>query len=113
MRTLRLLAVMVLVLPPVLFAQTASPAPAIRAVLDKQVVDWNRGDMDAFAAGYIYAYLDGQLYHEMREERAVTALAFGNALAALKRCIAGDIAIITPQEVRALLEKREGSKRFR
>jgi len=71
------------------------------------------GSGDAFAAGYIYAYLDGQLYREMREEHGVTALAFGNGLAALKRCIAGDIAIITPQEVRALLEKREGSKRFR
>ena len=71
------------------------------------------GSGDAFAAGYIYAYLDGQLYHEMREERAVTGLAFGNALAALKRCIAGDIAIITPQEVRAVLEKQDGSKRFR
>ena len=52
MRTLRLLAVMVLILPPVLFAQTASPAPAIRAVLDKQVVDWNRGDIETFATGY-------------------------------------------------------------
>ena len=71
------------------------------------------GSGDAFAAGYIYAYLDGQLYREMREEHGVTALAFGNGLAALKRCIAGDMAIITPQEVRALLEKREGSKRFR
>src|SRR5258707_13592364 len=43
---------MVLVLPSVLFAQTASPAPAIRAVLDKQVVDWNRGDIETFATGY-------------------------------------------------------------
>lgn len=68
---------------------------------------------DAFAAGYIYAFLDGQLYCEQREVRAATALTFGNGLTALKRCIAGDIAIITPQEVRDLLEKREGSKRFR
>ena len=52
MRTLRLLAVMVLVLPSVLFAQTASPAQAIRAVLDKQVIDWNRGDIETFATGY-------------------------------------------------------------
>jgi ketosteroid isomerase-like protein len=51
-RTLRLLAVMVLVLPSVLFAQTVSSAPAIRAVLDKQVVDWNRGDIETFATGY-------------------------------------------------------------
>ena len=31
---------------------TTSTAQAIRAVLDKQVVDWNRGDLDAFATGY-------------------------------------------------------------
>jgi uncharacterized protein (TIGR02246 family) len=37
---------------PPLQAQGAAPAHAIRAVLDKQVVDWNGGDMDAFATGY-------------------------------------------------------------
>jgi uncharacterized protein (TIGR02246 family) len=52
-RTLRLLALIVLVLPSVLIAQTPTPeARAIRAVLDKQVVDWNRGDLDSFALGY-------------------------------------------------------------
>jgi uncharacterized protein (TIGR02246 family) len=50
-RTLRFLAVM-LFLPSVLFAQNTSSTQAIRAVLDKQVVDWNRGDLDAFATGY-------------------------------------------------------------
>ncbi len=71
------------------------------------------GSGDAFAAGYIYAYLDGELYRELRQVHGVTALTFGNAIASLKRCIAGDIAIITPQEVRAQLEKQEGNKRFR
>jgi 2-dehydro-3-deoxygluconokinase len=71
------------------------------------------GSGDAFAAGYIYAYLDGQLYCELHEAHSRTALAFGNALAALKRCITGDIAVVTPQDVRALLEKQEGEKRFR
>ncbi|HEX4577992.1 MAG TPA: nuclear transport factor 2 family protein [Edaphobacter sp.] len=54
MRTLlRFLASIVLVVPSVLFAQNATPqAKAIRAVLDKQVVDWNRGDLEAFATGY-------------------------------------------------------------
>jgi Domain of unknown function (DUF4440) len=34
-------------------AQSAAPkAKAILAVLDKQVVDWNRGDIDAFATTY-------------------------------------------------------------
>jgi ketosteroid isomerase-like protein len=51
-RTLRLLVAMLLILPSVLFAQNASPAQAIRAVLDKQVVDWNRGDLESFATGY-------------------------------------------------------------
>jgi len=38
---------------PFLCAQeNATDAQAIRAVLGKQVVDWNRGDLDAFATGY-------------------------------------------------------------
>ena len=53
MRMLRFLALIVFAIPSMLVAQDVSPAaPAIRAVLDKQVVDWNRGDLDAFAAGY-------------------------------------------------------------
>jgi uncharacterized protein (TIGR02246 family) len=39
-------------LSPLLPAETASPSQAIRAVLDKQVDDWNRGDLEAFATGY-------------------------------------------------------------
>jgi uncharacterized protein (TIGR02246 family) len=40
-------------LSPLLQAETASAsAQAIRAVLDKQVADWNRGDLEAFATGY-------------------------------------------------------------
>ena len=46
-------AFMILPTSPLLVAQSTSPsAQAIRAVLDKQVVDWNRGDLDAFATGY-------------------------------------------------------------
>jgi len=46
-------ALMALAASPFLHAQTATPAAqAIRAVLDKQVIDWNRGDLDAFATGY-------------------------------------------------------------
>ncbi len=33
-------------------APADEPAAAIRAVLDQQVADWNRGDLDGFAAGY-------------------------------------------------------------
>ena len=33
-------------------AQENPAAAAIRGVLDRQAVDWNRGDLDAFASGY-------------------------------------------------------------
>lgn len=70
------------------------------------------GSGDAFAAGYLYAYLEGALYRELRDTSGVTPLAFGNAVAALKRCVTGDIATITPTEVKSLLQKRD-EKRFR
>jgi uncharacterized protein (TIGR02246 family) len=38
---------------PCLHAQGNAPVTqAIRTVLDKQVADWNRGDLEAFAKGY-------------------------------------------------------------
>lgn len=56
MRSFRVLALFVafvlLATSSLLLAQNTAPAQAIRAVLDKQVVDWNRGDLDAFATGY-------------------------------------------------------------
>jgi 2-dehydro-3-deoxygluconokinase len=70
------------------------------------------GSGDAFDAGYLYAYLGGAIYQELYERSGVTPLRFGNALASLKRCIAGDIAVVTPEEVRAMLVKQEGA-RFR
>jgi len=33
-------------------AQATKPDQAIRAMLDQQVIDWNRGNLDAFATGY-------------------------------------------------------------
>jgi ketosteroid isomerase-like protein len=53
-RTLRFLALIVFVIPSILLAQGAPPAEAnaIRGLLDKQVVDWNRGDIESFATGY-------------------------------------------------------------
>lgn len=69
------------------------------------------GSGDAFDAGYLYAYLDGPHYREVAEQ-SVGALAFSNALAALKRGIHGDIATITAEEVKAVLARSEG-KRFR
>jgi ketosteroid isomerase-like protein len=40
--------------PSRLRAQTGQEAPvrAVREVLDRQVIDWNRGDLDAFLNGY-------------------------------------------------------------
>jgi 2-dehydro-3-deoxygluconokinase len=70
------------------------------------------GSGDAFDAGYLYAHLDGPLYLALREERELSPLLFGNALASLKRCIQGDIAVITPEDVRAVLRRQEGT-RFR
>ena len=54
MRTLRFLALIVFVIPSMLHAQSAPPAEAnaIRTVLEKQVADWNRGDIESFATGY-------------------------------------------------------------
>ncbi len=71
------------------------------------------GSGDAFSAGYLYAYFNGPLYQEIKQAYADSnPLLFGNALAALKRCIPGDIAIITPDDVRALFQRQEG-QRFR
>jgi 2-dehydro-3-deoxygluconokinase len=70
------------------------------------------GSGDAFAAGYLYASLNGPLYQEMQQAYDIGPLIFGNALAALKRCIVGDIAVITPDDVRALLQSQKG-RRFR
>ncbi len=70
------------------------------------------GSGDAFAAGYLYSYLEGELYQELHESSGTTPLLFGNALAALKRCIAGDIATISVQDVRTLLYNQSGL-RFR
>ncbi len=69
------------------------------------------GSGDAFAAGYLYAHLGGEHYARVREELAVTPLQLGNAVAALKRGIAGDIAVVTADEVLAVV--RGGAARFR
>jgi len=37
---------------PTLGTAQADPSAAIKAVLEKQVVDWNKGDLAAFAKGY-------------------------------------------------------------
>jgi hypothetical protein len=53
MRTSRLLALIAFFVTFTVSAQSATPeAQAIRAVLDKQVVDWNRGDLETFVTGY-------------------------------------------------------------
>ena len=49
-RTFALLLLMVV--PAVAQKPTSAEDAAVRAVLTKQAVDWNRGDLDAFATGY-------------------------------------------------------------
>lgn len=70
------------------------------------------GSGDAFAAGYLCAYLEGPGYKQVRGvEPGATALLFGNAIAALKRCIVGDIATVTSEEALGVLQRDES--RFR
>lgn len=70
------------------------------------------GSGDAFAAGYLCAYLKGPGYEQVHErEPDATPLLFGNAVAALKRAIAGDIATVTPEEVLGVVQSDES--RFR
>jgi ketosteroid isomerase-like protein len=52
LRALVLLVAFMALATSLLQAQTTTPDQAIRALLDQQVIDWNRGDLDAFAAGY-------------------------------------------------------------
>jgi len=68
------------------------------------------GSGDAFAAGYLYAYLGGERYLSLSQQVEATPLLYGNALAALKRGIAGDIAVVTPGDVETVIK---GQTRFR
>src|ERR1700722_8217403 len=52
LRGLVLIFVTVLVTVSALAQSAAPESKAILAVLDKQVVDWNRGDIEAFATTY-------------------------------------------------------------
>jgi 2-dehydro-3-deoxygluconokinase len=54
------------------------------------------GSGDAFVGGYLANRLDGG--------SVADALAYGSATASLKRTINGDLAVVTPEEVRAVLE---------
>lgn len=68
------------------------------------------GSGDAFCAGYLYAWLGGPMYSDLAGD-AITPLTFGNAMAALKRCIPGDLCLVAPEELRSLVGKAQG--RFR
>jgi 2-dehydro-3-deoxygluconokinase len=70
------------------------------------------GSGDAFAAGYIYATLEPLQIASLMEGGHAAPLLFGNAVAALKRTIDGDIATISITEVMALLDKKP-RRRFR
>ena len=51
MRTV-LTTIMLLIIGSVASAQNGSTPAQIRSVMDEQVVAWNKGDIDAFMAGY-------------------------------------------------------------
>lgn len=63
------------------------------------------GSGDAFAAGYLYARLSNS------DAPSRDALVYGNAAAALKRAIPGDIAAINPEELARIVSPE--SVRFR
>jgi len=56
------------------------------------------GTGDAFVAGFVYGYLNGNVERGLR---------YGAAIAALKRTIPGDVALVTLQEVEELLTTQE------
>jgi sugar/nucleoside kinase (ribokinase family) len=59
------------------------------------------GGGDAFAAGFLYAYLTATA----ASQRLPTALRWGAALAALKYTVRGDIPLVERHEVEALLDQ--------
>jgi 2-dehydro-3-deoxygluconokinase len=59
------------------------------------------GGGDAFAAGFLYAYLTATA----PSERLPTALRWGAALAALKYTVRGDIPLVERREVEALIDQ--------
>lgn len=50
---LTMLAICAVVATPAVQVQPAAQVKEIRAVLDKQVADWNKGDLKAFMEGYL------------------------------------------------------------
>jgi len=68
------------------YEQDAFPADTVDAV----------GTGDAFVGGFLARWLDGAAVDE--------ALAWGAATASLKRTVAGDVAVVTPEEVAAVVE---------
>jgi len=58
------------------------------------------GTGDAFVGGYLARRLEG--------DDVPTALEYGAATAALKRTVAGDVAVVTPAEVEAVVRDRDG-----
>jgi len=62
------------------------------------------GSGDAFGAAFLTAWLN----QPSSVGTAASPLRYGNAAAALKRCIAGDIAVITPGELEGLVGQSAG-----
>src|SRR2546423_9141207 len=52
-RAMRILFLLLAIVFPVVNAVAADPAMEIRAVMDRQVAAWNRGDIDGYMEGYV------------------------------------------------------------
>ncbi|NGM71131.1 sugar kinase [Natronolimnobius sp. AArcel1] len=75
-----------------LYDQPAYPAETVDAI----------GTGDSFVGGFLARYLED-------DERDVErALAYGSATAALKRTLEGDLAVVTPDEVEAVIDDADG-----
>jgi 2-dehydro-3-deoxygluconokinase len=81
--------------PGQILRQAAWPAEAVERL----------GGGDAFAAGFLYAFLTAT----GPQERLANALRWGTACAALKYTVIGDIPLLERREVEALLEQGAGS----
>lgn len=85
MRPLASIALLMASLPMLAPATLAAQSPdekAIRAVMDKQVADWNRGDIDAFATGYKNSpdilFMGVKIHHGYAEMLANYKANYGN-----------------------------------
>lgn len=62
------------------------------------------GSGDSFGAGFLAAWLQSPHYIDAAASYGASPLAYANAMAALKRCVPGDIPRVTPDEIARVLD---------